>query len=260
MRTLRLTLAYDGTAYVGWQRQPNGTSIQQLIEDALAPFAPDTSPAPTVTGASRTDAGVHALGQIASAQVPFAHPVDAIQRALNIRLPLDVRVLAVAEAAPGFHARFDARGKRYRYRIATTPIVLPMKRWFVWHVPEPLDVDAMREAARSLVGAHDFASFQATGSSVVDTRREIRRLDLVGAGDELHIEIEGDGFLRHMVRIMAGSLVDVGVGTRPVAWLAEAIESRNRRAAGRTAPPSGLVLERVFYGDGEDDPGPGISC
>jgi tRNA pseudouridine38-40 synthase len=248
MRTLRLSIAYDGTAYVGWQRQPNGLSIQQLIEDALAPFVAP-SETPVVTGASRTDAGVHALGQVASVRVPFVHPVEAIQRALNIRLPQDVRILDVADAEPGFHARLDARRKRYRYRLARGPVVLPMKRWFVWHVPERLDVDAMREAAQALVGTHDFASFQATGSTVVDTRRTIHRIDLIETADELQIEVEGDGFLRHMVRIVTGSIVDVGAGTRPAAWLGEALAARDRRAAGRTAPPSGLVLEQVFYGD-----------
>lgn len=259
MRTLRLSIAYDGTAYVGWQRQPNGLSIQQLIEDALAPFvAPEA--APVVTGASRTDAGVHAVAQVASVRVPFSHPVDAIQRALNIRLPQDVRILEVAEAASGFHARIDARRKRYRYRLALGPVVLPMKRWFVWHVVERLDVHAMREAARALVGAHDFASFQATGSSVIDTRRRIHRIDLVETADELQLEVEGDGFLRHMVRIVTGSLVEIGVGTRPAAWLGEALAARDRRAAGRTAPPSGLVLERVFYAEADEAPGTGISC
>ncbi len=252
MRTLKLTIAYDGTAYVGWQRQENGTSVQQLIEEAIAPFTPDAPP--SIAGASRTDAGVHAIGQVATARVTFGHPLDAIRRALNIRLPTDIRILAVEEAPDAFHARIDARGKVYRYRIATGPVVLPMHRWFVWHVAAPLDVAAMQDAARPLVGAHDFAAFQATGSSIVDTRRVVRRIDILPAGDELHIEVEGDGFLRHMVRIIAGSLVDVGVGSRPPAWLGSALEGRDRRAAGRTAPASGLVLERVFYGAGA--PGP----
>jgi tRNA pseudouridine38-40 synthase len=250
MRTLKLTIAYDGTAYVGWQRQENGTSIQQLVEEALSPFMPG-APGPVVNGASRTDAGVHALGQVASVHVPFVHPRDAVQRALNIRLPTDIRILAVDDVQEAFHARIDARGKRYRYRIATGAVVLPANRWFVWHVPTTLDVDAMRAAAQPLVGAHDFAAFQATGSSVVDTRRVIRRLDIVPAGDELHIEVEGDGFLRHMVRIIVGSLVDVGLGSRGPGWLTSALEGRDRRAAGRTAPASGLVLERVFYDSGD---------
>lgn len=246
VRTLRLTVAYDGTAYVGWQRQRNGVSVQQILEDALAPFRPDLDP-PTVTGASRTDAGVHAVGQVASVRVVFDHPVDAICRALNIRLPADVRVLSVDEADAAFHARLHARGKRYRYRIATAPVVLPMHRWFVWHVPGRLDLQAMREAAVALVGAHDFAAFQATGSSVVDTRRVVHRVDLVPAGDELHVEVEGEGFLRHMIRIITGSLVDVGLGSRAPDRMRAALESRDRRRSGRTAPARGLVLERVFY-------------
>lgn len=246
MRTLKLTIAYDGTAYVGWQRQENGTSIQHVLEQALVPFRPDVDP-PAVVGASRTDAGVHALGQVASVHVDFDHPVDAVQRALNIRLPGDVRVLAVDDAPSDFHARLRARGKLYRYRIATAPVVLPMHRWFVWHVPSPLNLPVMREAARHLVGTHDFSAFQATGSSVTDTRRTVRRLDLVAADGELHIEVEGDGFLRHMVRIIAGSLVDVGLGTYAPERLAAALASGDRRRAGRTAPPAGLVLEQVRY-------------
>jgi tRNA pseudouridine38-40 synthase len=259
MRTLKLTIAYDGTRYVGWQRQDNGVSIQQLIEEALAPFMPGR-PLPAVTGASRTDAGVHALGQVASVRVAIDHPLDAIQRALNIRLPGDIRILGVDEAPPGFHARIDAGGKRYRYRVAVAPVVLPMHRWFVWHVPARLDIEAMRAAAAPLVGAHDFAAFQATGSSVVDTRRVVRRLDIAVAGDELHVEVEGDGFLRHMVRIMAGSLVDVGLGSRRPEWLAVALAGRDRRAAGRTAPACGLVLEHVFYPPDPPAPSPGNSC
>ena len=244
--TLKLTLAYDGTAYVGWQRQENGPSIQQLVEEALIPFDAD-GPRPVVNGASRTDAGVHAVGQVASVRVSLAHPYDAILRALNIRLPTDIRVLSVEEAPESFHARIDAVGKRYRYRINVAPVVMPMHRWFVWHVQGRLDLAAMQEAASSLVGAHDFAAFQATGSSVVDTRRVVQRLDVVAAGDEVHVEIEGDGFLRHMVRIIAGSLVEVGVGTRTPAWLGRVRAGLDRRQAGRTAPAAGLCLERVFY-------------
>jgi len=256
MRNLKLTIAYDGTAYVGWQRQDNGTSIQQVIEEALGPFTPGV-PAPSVTGASRTDAGVHALGQVASVRVLFDHPLDAVRRALNIRLPTDVRIVDVHEVPEVFHARIDARGKLYRYRITVAPVVLPAQRWFVWHVPAACDIGAMRDAALLLVGAHDFAAFQATGSSIVDTRRVIRRIDVATAGDEIHIEVEGDGFLRHMVRIIVGSLVDVGLGTRSPAWLAAALAGRDRRAAGRTAPAQGLVLEHVFYGPSRPDPRPG---
>jgi tRNA pseudouridine38-40 synthase len=210
-----------------------------------------------VTGASRTDAGVHALGQVASVRVVFSHPVDAIRRALNVRLPTDVRILTVEEADETFHARIDARGKLYRYRIHPGPVVLPMHRGFVWHLPDPCRLDVMREAARLLVGAHDFAAFQATGSSIVDTRRVIRRIDVGAVGDELQIEVEGNGFLRHMVRILVGSLVEVGLGSRPLTWLAAALAARDRRAAGRTAPACGLVLEQVFYAASRADARPG---
>jgi tRNA pseudouridine38-40 synthase len=254
MRTLKLTIAYDGTGFVGWQRQDNGVSIQQCVEEALAPFDPEAVPRVTVEGASRTDAGVHAAGQVASARVAFGHPVDAVRRALNIRLPTAIRVLTVEDAAPGFHARYDARGKRYRYRIRTAPVGWPLDRGFVWHVPRPCNVAAMREAARALVGCHDFASFQATGSSVVDTRRTVHRLEVVETADELHIEVEGDGFLRHMVRIITGSLVDVGLGTFPPEWMARVRDVRDRRQAGRTAPASGLILEQVRYDALEDGP------
>lgn len=257
MRTLKLTVAYDGTDFVGWQRQDNGVSIQQRVEEALAPFEPEGPRPLHIEGASRTDAGVHAAGQVASVRVRFDHPVDAVRRALNIRLPTAIRVLTVEDAPSGFHARFDARGKRYRYRINTAPVVSPLDRWFVWHVPRPCDVAAMRTAARTLVGCHDFASFQATGSSVVDTRRTVQRLDIVEMRDELHIEVEGDGFLRHMVRIMSGSLVDVGLGTFPPDWMARARDACDRRKAGRTAPASGLILEQVHYDVPDDVPAAG---
>lgn len=256
MRILKLTVAYDGTNYVGWQRQENGTSIQQMIEEALAPFRPGAVQPPVVHGASRTDAGVHATGQVASVGVDFDHPVDAVQRACNIRLPADIRVYGVEDMPSGFHARLDARGKTYRYRIATAPVVSPMDRWFVWHVPHRCDVDAMREAARALVGAHDFAAFQATGSSVIDTHRVVHRVDIVKTSDALEVEVEGNGFLRHMVRIMVGSIVDVGLGTRSPEWLARALAAGDRRLAGRTAPASGLVLERVRYGASQPPPRP----
>lgn len=246
VRTLKLVVAYDGTEYAGWQRQPNGVSIQQLIEEAFASFTPGEPP-PAVTGASRTDAGVHAIGQVASVRVPFSHPADAVLRALNARLPEAVRILDAADAHASFHARRDARRKRYRYRIYRAAVLLPMLRLYVWHVPGRLDLNAMREAAARLVGTHDFAAFQASGASVATTRRTIFRLDLVETGDELHLEVEGDGFLRHMIRIIAGSLVDIGRGTRTPAWLGEALDGRDRRLAGQTAPAAGLCLERVDY-------------
>lgn len=244
-RTLKLTIAYDGTSYVGWQRQAAGVSIQHLVEDACAPLAGGSPPA--VAGAGRTDAGVHALGQVAS--VSFESELDAatLQRALNFRLPDDVRIVNVEDAPPGFHARFDATGKRYRYRMAIGPVVSPFERWFVWHAPEARDVDAMRRAAARLVGEHDFASFQPAGSDVENTVRTIRRLELDTRGDELVLEIEGDGFLRHMVRAITGTLVDIGAGRRTAESIPDVLAARDRRAAGLTAPAAGLTLVEVMY-------------
>ncbi len=247
MRTLKLIVAYDGTNYVGWQRQENGVSIQQHLEEAFAPIAGRDGRGPTVVGAGRTDAGVHALAQVASVNVDTTLEVPVVCRALNVRLPLDIRVLGAEDVRPGFHAQFHATGKSYRYRMATSAVVSPFDRWFVWHAPEPRDVEAMRRAAALLVGRHDFASFQARGSSIADTVRVLERIDLREASGELMIEVEGDGFLRHMVRVIVGTLAEVGSGLRDPASMADVLDARDRRAAGATAPAAGLTLLGVRY-------------
>src|SRR5262245_12543538 len=168
MRVLKLTLAYDGTRFVGWQRQADGESIQGLLEEALARF--EGAPV-TAHGAGRTDAGVHALGQVASASVTFRHPAETIVRALNAQLPDDIRIVEITDAEPGFHARFSARSKSYRYQIRAGTIGDPFTRAFVWQLPEPLNVGAMTEAAAALVGTHDFAAFQSVGTEVASTTR-----------------------------------------------------------------------------------------
>jgi tRNA pseudouridine38-40 synthase len=244
MRTLKLTLAYDGTDYVGWQRQANGMSVQQRVEEAYVPLV---GAAPSVAGASRTDAGAHALGQVASVTLDVEYAATAIQRALNIRLPPDIRVAGSVDVTPGFHARSHAKGKTYRYRMATAPILSPFDRRYVWHAPEPRDVDAMRRAAAAFVGRHDFASFQARGSSILDTSRSIARCDLVERPGEIVFDIEGDGFLRHMVRTMVGTLAEVGTHLRTVDSMSATIAARDRRSAGPTAPASGLTLVSVQY-------------
>jgi tRNA pseudouridine38-40 synthase len=170
MRTFKITLAYDGTGYVGWQRQANGPSIQALVEEALR--ALDGRDV-TVTGAGRTDAGVHALGQVAAFAIARELGPDALLRALNAHLPPAVRVVGAEEAPPSFHPRFGAREKTYRYQLWNGDVLSPFERAYAWHVPGPLDVDAMRAAAQLLVGRHDFAAFQATGSDVATTEREI---------------------------------------------------------------------------------------
>jgi tRNA pseudouridine38-40 synthase len=260
-RVLKLTLAYDGTAYVGWQRQAEGVSIQGLLEEALARL--DGAPV-VVHGSGRTDAGVHALGQVASARVATSHDPLVIRRALNAVLPGDVRVVAVEDAAPDFHARYSAIGKAYEYRIWQGDVQPPFARAWSWHLPRPLDVDAMDQAARRLEGRHDFSAFQSAGSGVVSALRTVTcaRVDArepsvetagetgpeAGARGRLVIvRLEADGFLRHMVRAVVGTLVEVGERRRDEASMAALLASRDRAASGATAPPHGLVLVHVVY-------------
>jgi tRNA pseudouridine38-40 synthase len=254
VRTLKLTLAYDGTAYVGWQRQAAGTSIQGLLEAAIARIEAD---AVTVTGAGRTDAGVHALGQVASVTVPSAASsiaCDAYVRALNASLPDDVRVRSVEEVGEDFHARFSARAKTYRYRLTRGGVASPFESRYAWHVTHPLDVAAMREALDTCRGEQDFAAFQSTGTPVRDTIRTILAAGiteapaaLASAAPLVAIELTGTGFLRHMVRAIAGTLVDIGRGRWAPAEMAAIIASRDRSRAGPTAPPQGLFLVSVDY-------------
>lgn len=243
-RVLKITLAYDGTRFVGWQRQAAGESIQGLLEDAMARLE---GAAVTVHGAGRTDAGVHALAQVASVRVTCAHDTATIVRALNATLPPEIRVTAVEEAAPDFHARFAARAKCYRYQIANVPIATPFMRAYAWHVPEPLDRAAMRNAAGILAGTHDFAAFQSSGTDVHTTIRTLTRSEWVEEPDLLVYEVEGDGFLRHMVRAIVGTLVEVGRGWRPVSEVACLLNGARRGEAGPTAPAHGLLLVRVEY-------------
>ena len=244
MRTLKFTLAYDGTRFVGWQRQAEGESIQGLLEAALARFE---GAAVTVHGAGRTDAGVHALGQVASARVTFAHRPEILVRALNAQLPVDVRVLAAEDADDGFHARFSARAKTYRYQLRAGGVASPFDRAYVWSLAERLDVPAMQEGAAALVGTHDFAAFQSVGTHMPTTVRTLTASALRPEGDLLVYEVRGDGFLRHMVRAIVGTLVEIGRGWRPASSMAALLAGRRRGDAGATAPPHGLFLARVDY-------------
>ena len=245
MRTLKLTVSYDGTRFVGWQRQAEGESIQGLLEDALARF--EGGPV-TVHGAGRTDAGVHALGQVASVRVTCAHDTGTLTRALNAQLPVDVRVLAVEEADPEFHARFSARTKTYRYVIRNAPIATPFERAYVWHLPERLNVESMQEAAALVVGTHDFAAFQSVGTETPGSIRTIVRSAIRELEPSLlAYEVTGEGFLRHMVRALAGTLVEVGRGWRAPSSMADLLAGGRRAEAGATAPPHGLFLVAVDY-------------
>jgi tRNA pseudouridine38-40 synthase len=244
MRTLKITLAYDGTRFVGWQRQAEGESIQGSLEDALARF--EGGPV-VVHGAGRTDAGVHALGQVASARVTLPHDSATLTRALNANLPEEIRVVSVDDADDSFHARFSASGKTYRYRIRNTPVADPFDRLFAWHLPEPLALDAMTRAAALLVGTHDFSAFRSVGGAVATPVRTVLRSEWRESGGLLTYEIAGDGFLRHMVRAIVGTLVEVGRGWRQVDEMASLLAGGARADAGPTAPAHGLFLVSVDY-------------
>jgi len=247
-RVLKLVLSYDGTDYVGWQRQANGVSIQALVEEAIAPI--EGRPV-TVFGAGRTDAGVHALAQAASVVLESSIEPAACLRALNASLPADVRVRDASEAPAGFHARFSAKSKAYRYYIRSAAWVSPFERRYVWHVPTALDDEAMAAAAEALRGPHDFSAFQAAGSEVATTTRTILDLALTRVDESdgalVTIDVEADGFLRHMVRTIVGTLVEVGRGRRDPGEVGRILASGDRTQAGATAPPQGLFLMRVTY-------------
>ena len=249
-RTLRITLEYDGSGFSGWQRQAQGErTVQGCLEDALAELA--AAEPVSAMGSGRTDAGVHAVGQVASATLLTRLGPPELRRALNAKLPSDVAVLEVAFAPEGFDARRSASGKCYRYAIWNGSERSPLRARRCAFVPSRLDLAAMRQAAAQLVGEHDFAAFQAAGSGVVHTVRELRRADVAGApGGEVALEVEASGFLRHMVRNLAGTLIEVGQGRRSPGSLAGLLASRDRSLAGPTAPAHGLTLLWVKYPDG----------
>lgn len=247
-RYLKITLAYDGSDYVGWQVQPNGVSIQQRMEEAWKRV---TGESLRITASGRTDAGVHAEGQVCSLSTHSHLDGETLVRALNANLPQDIAVLHVMEAADGFHAIRDAVQKTYRYQIQTGPIRDVLQRRYRWHVPRPVDLEAVRQAANRLVGQHDFASFQSAGADRKTTVRTVSALDVEERRQEpfiyLNLEITADGFLYNMVRNIVGTLMVVGQGREPVGWIDQILAARDRRRAGPTAPPQGLFLIRVDY-------------
>lgn len=243
-RSIRLTLAYDGGEFHGWQVQPDAPTVQGVLAAACARVL---GLPVRVVGASRTDAGVHAVGQVASVWTASRLAPSPLARALNSVLPPAVRVLHAGEAPPGFDARRWAVGKRYLYLLDTGPVADPFLRRFAWHVPVPLDAAAMGRALGYLRGRHDFSAFCASpggGRSPVCTLRSAR---LVRRRGRRGIVVSGDSFLHHMVRNIVGSLVEVGRGARPAAWMAETLAGRDRTRAGPTAPAHGLALLRVLY-------------
>jgi len=244
----KLVIAYDGTAYQGWQVQKIGTGVQEKIEAVLAHYFPSK---PRLHSSSRTDTGVHALGMVAHFEIPKTEskmPIVRLAIALNAFLPDDVRVLHATRASKDFHARFDANGKQYRYFIWNHHAMNPLLQGRAWHVPRTLDFAAMRQAAKHIVGKHDFKSFAATHNYEMEsTVRTLTRCDLKKSGANLTVTIEGDGFLYKMCRGIVGTLVQVGSGIFSPSDIKVMLAKTDRRAAGMSAPAHGLVLWNVFY-------------
>jgi len=251
----KLTIAYDGTAYQGWQQQKTGTGIQQKLEAALAKLFPSK---PKLHSASRTDSGVHALGMVAHFEVPAAEfrkrrmPIQHLPLAINAWLPDDIRVTKAQRVHLDFHARFDAVAKQYRYFVWNHPVMNPLLRHTAWHVPRQLDLGAMRTAARQFVGRHDFRAFFANpGYPKQNTVRTVTGCTLKKSGHLLTFVIEADGFLYKMCRGIVGTLVQVGLGKFTPAQVGEMLASKDRRLAGMNAPAHGLVLWKVKYKSGK---------
>jgi tRNA pseudouridine38-40 synthase len=241
----RLVLEYDGAAFAGWQVQPQVATVQGALEAAIAKVAGCRV---RVVGAGRTDAGVHAEGQVASACIETPLGAERLRLALNGVLPPGVAVVEASEAAATFHARRDARAKRYRYRIWNAPTRSPLRERTHWNVRTPLDLSAMRASAAALVGTRDFAALRASGGSARTSVRTLSRLEIGGEpGAEIRLDFEGSGFLRHMVRNAVGTLVEVGRGRRSPDSLAAVLAGGDRRAAGPTAPAHALTLVEVRY-------------
>lgn len=240
----RLTVAYVGTAFGGWQRQPNAPSVQAALEAALERLA--GTPVATVA-AGRTDAGVHADGQVVHLDLARPLPAEALIFGVNRFLPETVRVLAASAALSGFHARWSATAKRYRYRLSRARVTPPRHLPFVWPLGRPLDLEAMRAATEALVGRHDFSAFALAGGAHRQSERRLFAAAWHEAGDEVALTVVGDGFLRGMVRGLAGTLVEIGLGRRAPETMAELLRGAPRRAAGPTAPAQGLSLIEVYY-------------
>jgi tRNA pseudouridine38-40 synthase len=250
---VRLSVAYRGTAYVGWQRQPNGLAVQEVLESALSDLVGERV---AVVGASRTDAGVHARGQEAHLALPRPFPERALVHGSNHRLPLDVRVMAARRMPDGFHARKHARAKEYRYRLIEAEVLCPLAEPLAVRAAPGLDREAMAAAVALLPGEHDFSAFALAGGSHGQPRRRILAAEWTAEGSALTLRLVGDGFLRGMVRSLVGTLVEVGRRRRSPEGFAALLAGGERGQAGPTAPARGLVLERVMYPpkwEGSDD-------
>jgi tRNA pseudouridine38-40 synthase len=244
MAVVALWIEYDGGAYVGWQRQKNGISVQQRVEEALA----QVCAAPVVVYSSgRTDAGVHARGMVVHFKVTQLLPLSAYQHGVNDHLPQDIAVTDVRQVSDQFHARFSAQGKWYRYSIYLAPVRSPIHKRYSWQFRKPLDLALMRQAAKFFVGEHDFAAFRGAGCNARTTLRRIDSIELIEEGRQLHIDVRGSGFLRHMVRLMVGTLVQIGVGKRDIGEVSRLLSLGIAEDSRLKAPAHGLCLRQVDY-------------
>ena len=245
MRTIKLIIEYDGSNYLGWQVQPEGPTVQGVIEDRLARLMGEKT---HLEGSGRTDAGVHAMGQVAHFLTQSTLDTSSIQRALNSLVPDDIVIQSVEEVGEDFHARKNSISKIYEYHILNRPLRSVFCREYTWHIPQRLDFDLMDKAAKSLIGEHDFAAFRSAGSSTRTTIRRVVRADWEkGRGGSLRFKIEASGFLKQMVRAIVGTLVEVGRGKVSPEEFQRILESKDRRKAGPTAPALGLFLKEVKY-------------
>jgi len=245
---IKLVIAYDGTDYSGWQVQKVGVGIQEKIEEAIHKIFPGAG---RLHSSSRTDAGVHALGMVAHVKIPvseFRMPLRKVPLAINAYLPEEIRIMKATKCSPGFHARFDATGKQYRYFVWNYPANNPLLRRFCWHIPTKLDVQKMKFAATQFVGTHDFKSFAANRNyEVENTVRTLWKCGFKKRGNLITFIIEGDGFLYKMCRGIVGTIAQVGLGKFEPSAIKEMLDKRDRRVAGMSAPPNGLILWKVFY-------------
>ncbi len=244
MRTIKLTIEYDGTQYSGWQIQPNGLAVQEVLENALSGLLKEKV---RVVSSGRTDAGVHARGMVAAFRTERTIPVKAFREGLNSLLPPDIAVREAVEESPEFNPRRDAVAKHYRYTIYHSPRRSPLNRYYVWRIGETLDLAAMQRAAALFVGEKDFAAFRASNCAAKTTVRRIDSLDISLRDDMIVFDVRGSGFLKNMVRIMVGTLVEVGRGSMELHDIERLFQELDRRKAGITAPPQGLCLVEVFY-------------
>lgn len=242
--TYRMTVSYDGKDFAGWQVQPGQRTVQGCIQEGLGKLMKHPV---TIHGSGRTDSGVHATGQVFHFRAQTTIPIERMVKAINARLPNDIAILDAAQADPEFHARYDASEKTYRYRILNTPVRNPLLQHYAWHVMEKLDTDKIEKSLLHLIGAHDFAGFAASGSPRSTTVRTLSRAELFREGDEILLQFTADGFLYHMVRNLAGTLVEIGMGRKSPLWIDEILEGKDRSLAGKTAPPQGLYLIAVKY-------------